>query len=109
MGTEDNNEEEFKPDIPFSKEEAQALTQGKGLWKQLQEQTDAPMKSLKGLTLEEFRKEIYNFYTEAPVDHSLEALICDKDGVWKPIRESELFHDAMKKEAQKYLNKNENE
>lgn len=103
------NEEEFKPDIPFSKEEAQTIINGKGLWKQLQEQMDVPMKSSEGLTLEEFRKEIHNFYTDVPFEQRLEALICDKDGVWKPIRESELFHEAMKQEAEKYLNKKEDE
>jgi len=32
----ENNEEEFKPDIPFSEEEAKAIAGDNGLWKRLQ-------------------------------------------------------------------------
>lgn len=50
---------EFQPDIPFSKEEAQVITQGEGIWKHIDKNYENKNSNI---SLEEFKKEIHDLF-----------------------------------------------
>jgi hypothetical protein len=81
--------------------------EGKGFMKNLGE---TPKKITGGPTLDDFGDMVRSILKKHEEENprQLYALMCE-DGEWKPIEQTRMFDEAMKKEAQKYLNKNEDE